>query len=232
MSGFKALNIESDDESDVEVDDTKEIQIEETLKLYQAALKYHSEGPGSFDKAAEAYRQLFESEIFHYPESQTELKRIELYGPSVDVEDGLLDVAAPTGFSSGNLETNNSTLPQILHLSHKNYAQFRLEALAANIETLNVSLRQILADATAALDHFVQALDKDATDLDLWRRTATVGELLNSKRAARFCLEAVLDGDEEGLASLMTLPGLEDSIAGEQLRELVVNLEDQLSTLR
>jgi ABC-type uncharacterized transport system involved in gliding motility auxiliary subunit len=97
----------------------------------------------------------------------------------------LLDVAVPTGFLSGNLETNNSTLPQILHLSHKNYAQFRLEALAANIETLNVNLRQILADATAALDHFVQALDKDATDLDLWRRTATVGELLNSKRAAR-----------------------------------------------
>ena len=232
MSGFKALNIESDDESDIEVDDTKEIQIEETLKLYQAALKYHSEGPSSFDKAAEAYRQLFESEIFHYPESQTELRRIELYGPSVDLEDGLLDIAAPTGFSSGNLETNNSTLPQILHLSHKNYAQFRLEALAANIETLNVSLRQILADATAALDHFVQALDKDATDLDLWRRTATVGELLNSKRAARFCLEAVLDGDEEGLASLMTLPGLEDSIAGEQLRDLVVTLEDQLSIIQ
>ena len=232
MSGFKALNIESDDESDIEVDDTKEIQIEETLKLYQAALKYHSEGPGSFDKAAEAYRQLFESEVFHYPESQTELRRIELYGPSVDLEDGLLDVTAPTGLSSGNLETNNSTLPQILHLSHKNYAQFRLEALAANIETLNVSLRQILADATAALDHFVQALDKDATDLDLWRRTATVGELLNSKRAARFCLEAVLDGDEEGLASLMTLPGLEDSIAGEQLRDLVVTLEDQLSVLQ
>ena len=59
MSTFKALNIESDDESDIEVDDTKEIQIEETLKLYQAALKFHSEGPASFDKAAEAYRQLF-----------------------------------------------------------------------------------------------------------------------------------------------------------------------------
>lgn len=232
MSGFKALNIESDDESDIEVDDSKEIQIEETLKLYQAALKYHSEGPSSFDKAAEAYRQLFDSEIFHYPESQTELKRIELYGPVVDIEDVILDVATPTGYSSGNLETNNSTLPQILHLSHKNYAQFRLEALAANIETLNVNLRQILADATAALDHFVQALDKDATDLDLWRRTATVGELLNSKRAARFCLEAVLEGDEEGLASLMTLPGLEDSIAGEQLRDLVVTLEDQLSSLQ
>ena len=232
MSTFKALNIESDDESDIEVDDTKEIQIEETLKLYQAALKFHSEGPSSFDKAAEAYRQLFESEIFQYPESQAELHRIELYGPTVDVDDSWLDVAVPTGFLSGNLETNNSTLPQILHLSHKNYAQFRLEALAAQIETLNVNLQQIFADASEALDHFVQALDKDATDLDLWRRTATVGDLLNSKRAARFCLEAVLDGDEEGMTSLMTLPGLEDGLAGEQLRELVATLEDQLSVLQ
>jgi hypothetical protein len=232
MSTFKALNIESDDESDIEVDDTKEIQIEETLKLYQAALKFHSEGPASFDKAAEAYRQLFESEIFQYPESQAELRRIELYGPTFDADDSWLDVAAPTGFLSGNLETNNSTLPQILHLSHKNYAQFRLEALAAQIETLNVNLRQIFRDATEALDHFVQALDKDATDLDLWRRTATVGDLLNSKRAARFCLEAVLDGDEEGMTSLMTLPGLEDGLAGEQLRELVATLEDQLSALQ
>ncbi|KAM0720665.1 hypothetical protein Q7P37_004802 [Cladosporium fusiforme] len=232
MSGFKALNIESDDESDIEVDDTKEIQIEETLKLYQTALKYHSEGPASFDKAAEAYRELFNSEIFQYPESQTELRRIELYGPTVESEDDLLDLEVPIGYTTGNLETNNSTLPQILHLSHKNYAQFRLEALAAKIEILNVNLRQILVDASAALDHFVQALDKDATDLDLWRRTATVGELLNSKRAARFCLEAVLDGDEEGLTSLMTLPGLEDGIAGEQLRELVATLEDQLSVLQ
>lgn len=232
MSGFKALNIESDDESDIEVDDTKEIQIEETLKLYQTALKFHSEGPASFNRAADAYRELFESEIFQYPESQTELRRIELYGPNAEVEDDLPEYEVPTGFASGNLETNNSTLPQILHLSHKNYAQFRLEALASKINTLNVNLRQILTDASAALDHFVQALDKDATDLDLWRRTATVGELLNSKRAARFCLEAVLDGDEEGLTSLMTLPGLEDGIAGEQLRELVATLGDQLSVLQ
>ena len=39
MSGFKALNIESDDESDVEVDDTKEIQIEETLKLEETRFR-------------------------------------------------------------------------------------------------------------------------------------------------------------------------------------------------
>lgn len=232
MSGFKALNIESDDESDVEIDDTKEIQIEDALKLYQSALKYHSEGPASFDKAAEAYNDLFQSEIFQYPESQPELRRIELYGPIVDYDDLWLENEGSTGLATVNLETGPSTLPQILHLSHKNYAQFRLEALAANIETLNVNLRHILSDASEALDHFVKALDKDDTDLDLWRRTAAVGEMLNSKRVARFCLEAVLDGDDEGLGSLMSLPGLEDGLAGEQLRDLIAALEDQLSVLQ
>ena len=86
MSGFKPLNIESDDESDIEIDDTKEIQIEDALKLYQSALKYHAEGVDSFDQAAAAYQQLFESECFRYPESQAELRRIELYGPLPELD--------------------------------------------------------------------------------------------------------------------------------------------------
>jgi tetratricopeptide (TPR) repeat protein len=229
MSGFKALNYASDDESDVEVDDTKEIQVEEALKLYQSALKHHAAGPLSFEKAAEAYQQLFKSEIFQYPESQAELRRIELYGPLVEDDDIRLEIDGAAAFATTSLETGSSTLPQILHLSHKNYAQFRLDALAANLDALNLSLQGILGDAAAALDHFVQALDKDETDLDLWRRTATVGEMLDSKRVARFCLEAVLDGDDEGLSSLMTLPGLEDGLAAEGLRELIKELNDQLS---
>jgi hypothetical protein len=233
MSGFKALNIESDDESDIEVDDTKEIQIEEALKLYQAALKYHAEGPDSFDRAAEAYKQLFESDIFKYPESQTELQRIELYGPGPD--DGLLLedlVQKGTKPVANNFDTGPSTLPQILHLSHKNYAQFKLDALSAQFDVLNAGMSQILVEATAALKHFVEALDKDDTDLDLWRRTASVGKMLDSKRAARYCLESVLDGDEENLGAVMSLPGLEEGFAGEELRELVGQLQDQLSYLQ
>nr|POE78620.1 histone transcription regulator 3 like [Quercus suber] len=234
MSGFKALNIESDDESDIEIDDTKEIQIEDALRLYQNALRYHAEGPAAFDKAAEAYKQLFESEIFRYPESQPELRRIELYGPTAETEDYYweeLEVGGPVITTSG-LDTGPSTLPQILHLSHKNYAQFKMEYLSAQIDTLQVDLQQLLADASSALDHFVNALDKDDTDLDLWRRTASVGKILNSKRVARFCLEAVLDGDDEGLNGVMSLPGLEDRLAGEQLRDLVTDLEDRLSLLQ
>lgn len=233
MSGFKALNIESDDESDVEIDDTKELQIEDALKLYQTALKYHAEGPASFDQAAAAYEQLFESDIFKYPESQIELRRIELYGPLADTDDSWED-GAPTGpvVASSGLDTGPSTLPQILHLSHKNYAQFKLEHLTSRLETFNVTLQQILSDAVTALDHFVEALDKDDSDLDLWRRTASVGEMLDSKRAARFCLEAVLDGDDEGLGNVLAQPGLEEGLAGEQLRDLVQQLDDQLSLLQ
>ena len=233
MSGFKALNIESDDESDIEVDDSKEIQIEDALKLYQSALRYHAEGPPSFDQAAEAYRQLFESEIFRYPESQAELRRIELYGPLVETDD-LVDEHLGSGPAvvTNSLDSGPSTLPQILHLSHKNYAQFKLEALTARFEQFNTTLSQILADATTALNHFVEALDKDDTDLDLWRKTAAVGEVLSSKRVARFCLEAVLDGDDEGIDSIFSLPGLEEGFAGERLRELVGELADRLSLLQ
>ncbi|KAK5129708.1 hypothetical protein LTR08_002952 [Meristemomyces frigidus] len=240
MSAWKALNIESDDESDLEIDDTKELQIEDALKLYQTALKYHSEGPASLDKAAEAYHQLFESEIFRYPESQSELRRIELYGPlvTVDDEDGaLLDgYEVPSGdnavAATADLELGPSSLPQILHLAHKNYAQFKLEYLSARLDTVNSTLKHILTEAAAALEHFVQALDKDDSDLDLWRRTAAVGGMLESKRVARFCLEAVLEGDDEGLNGVLSLPGLEEGLAGEQLRELVGKLDDRLSLLQ
>ncbi|WPH02732.1 histone transcription regulator 3 [Acrodontium crateriforme] len=233
MSGFKALNIESDDESDVEIDDTKEIQIEDALKLYHNALKFHAEGPESFEKTAAAYHELFESDIFKYPESQPELRRIHLYGTSSEPDHYVWNDHAPgVVVATASLDTGPSTLPQILHLSHKNYAQFKMEYLTYRIKTTNVDLKQIVADASSALGHFIDALDKDDTDLDLWRRTATVGTILDSRRIARFCLEAVLEGDEEGLTGMYALPGLEEGLAAEQLQELVAQLQDQLSILQ
>ena len=232
MSGFRALNIESDDESDIEVDDTKELQIEDALKLYQNALRLHAEGPSAYDEAAEAYQELFASEIFSYPESQTELRRLELYGPLTDAED--LELSPETGavVASSGFDSGPSTLPQILHLSHKNYAQFKLEYLSARLNTLQLDLKHILADASSALGHFVQALDKDDSDLDLWRRTAAVGEVLDSKRVARFCLEAVLDADEEGGRGVSAFPSLEEGLASDQLRELINELDDQFLKIK
>lgn len=237
MATFKALNIESDDEEDIEIDNTKEIQIEEALKLYQDALKLHAEGPSSYAQAAAAYHALFDSEIFKYPESQSELKRLDLYGPAQDQDDLLQeDEGAPVvGYTVATEENALGTLPQLIHLAQKNYGQFLLESLQHQIvhgTDADVSAHQIEQASVAALNSFVESLDKDDTDADLWRRTAAVGDLLGSRRIARYCLEAVLDADDAGIQAVLSIPGIAESLAGQQLRQLVFNLQDQLSTLQ
>lgn len=232
MASFKALNIESDDESDIIIDDTKEIQIEEALKLYQTALSYHSAGPASFYKAAEAYRELFNSEIFQYPESQNELQRIELYGPAAEGDPYWEHHDGVDLTNLNSLDISSSTLPQILHLSHKNYAQFKLESLAARLDEFQASVQLVVSEANEALDHFVAALDKDDTDVDLWRQTAAVTTLLDSKRIGRLCLEASLDNDDEGLQEMLSMPSFEVRLATQQLDTLVKSLDDHLSSLQ
>jgi len=41
-------------------------------------LKLHAQGPRLFDEAADAYQDLFKSDIFKYPEAKTEYERAEL----------------------------------------------------------------------------------------------------------------------------------------------------------
>jgi tetratricopeptide (TPR) repeat protein len=233
MATFKALNVESDHEEDIEIDDTKEIQIEEALKLYQTALKFHSDGPPSYTQAAEAYRALFESDIFKYPESQQEINRLELYGAPPETDDYYShhqEHIVPTG------ESAPSTLPQIIHLAYKNHGQFLLESLQHELlhstQDVQLNTKHILKASAAALECFVEAIDKDDSDLDLWRRSAAVGEMLGSHRIARFCLEAVLDDDAQGLDSVLSIPGISETLAGQQLRELVAKLHDELSVLQ
>ncbi|KKY14309.1 putative transcriptional corepressor of histone [Diplodia seriata] len=217
MSMFKAINIESDVESDEEVDDTKEIQIEEALKLYQTALKYHSEGPKSYRDAIEAYKALFDSDIFKYAESLSEYRRSELHGdPDYDFMFQEDHEAGPAQLG-GAADSAPNTLPQILHLSYKNHGQFMLEVVEHSLRERQQALLVLDAAAsTAAVDvplrYFAEALDKDDSDLDLWARTASVAALTGSSRITRFCLEAVLDGDDEGLDSIMRLPGLEEGV--------------------
>ena len=230
QSTWHALNVEPEFHEEDDVDDTKEIQIEEALKLYQTALKYHSEGPQSFQKTGEAYRALFESEIFKYNESLSEYRRHELFGDEL-VFDSILDdyETGPVQQAGGN-ESAPNTLPQILHLSHKNHGQFLLETLQHWATQNGAVLQQDGAPhLVEILGHFADALDKEDTDLDLWLRTASVAAMLGSSRITRFCLEAVLDGNDELYDSLLRLPGLEEGFAGHQLRELVSKLEDTLS---
>ncbi|KAL1607138.1 Histone transcription regulator 3 [Nothophoma quercina] len=235
-STWHALNVESDHEDEPEIDDTQEIQIEEALKLYQVALKYHSEGPQSFSKTAAAYKELFDSDIFKYNESLSEYKRHEVFGENL-IFDSILedDFEAGPAQSAGAADSAPNTLPQILHLSYKNHGQFLLESMQHWITQHGPgAIPQVDGwnNIRGALNYFAEALDKEDTDLDLWLRAASVAALLGSKRLARYCLESVMDGNDELWESLLRLPGLEEGLAGQQLRELVGKLEDNVSLMQ
>ncbi|KAH7088445.1 hypothetical protein FB567DRAFT_524401 [Paraphoma chrysanthemicola] len=231
---WRALNVEVEQEVEDEVDDTQEIQIEEALKLYQTALKYHSEGPESYEKTAAAYRELFASDIFKYNESLSEFQRHEVFGESL-VFDSILEDDFEVGPAqvAGAAESAPNTLPQILHLSYKNHGQFLLESMQYWVSQ-HGPLPQLEGwnNIRGALNYFAEALDKEDTDLDLWLRAASVSAMLGSKRLTRYCLEAVLDGNDETWENLLRLPGLEEGFAGQQLRELVGNLEDNVSLMQ
>ncbi|KAI9879370.1 MAG: Histone transcription regulator 3 [Pleopsidium flavum] len=241
QSAFVALNIEPDDDSDDEIDDTKEIQIEEALKLYQIALKLHSQGPEYYPQAAQAYLALFTSEIFKYPESLSEPKRLELYGESSDAEDyEHEDVARHPTVPTVTADGTPSTLPQILYLSYKNHGQFMLDYLKDQLNHADLGNgekadgvhlpKQVIIDTVAATSRlFSEALERDDTDLELWRRTSRLCGLLGSRRIARFCLEAVLDVEGEGIDDVMEFSGLEEAFASQELKELLVALYDQIS---
>ena len=217
------------------------IQIEEALRLYQTALKLHSQGPQSYSQAAEAYLALFNSEIFKYPESLSEPKRLELYGQPLDSEDNYYeDIARESTTVATTTDGTPSTLPQILYLAYKNHGQFLLDYLKDQIDSVgvrngetatgNTTSKQFLIDTVAAaLNLFAEALDRDDTGVELWRRTSRLGGILGSTRIARFCLEAVLDVNGEGTEDATEPLGLEEAFAAQELKDLLDILADELS---
>jgi hypothetical protein len=234
------LNLESDSESDDEVDNTKEIQIEEALKLYQSALKYHSEGPRSYQKAKEAYEELFKSEIFKYAESLSEYSRSDVFGDSPDIDYALIEDVNATGSATISAETAPNTLPQILHLAYKNHGQLIYDILVErenefvrifqeHQDDLTEQARQITQKGEEPLKFFAEALDKDEADVELWSQTASLANFVSSKRLARFCLEAVLDKDDESLEAILQLPGIQETFALKRLKQVVQSIEDDLS---
>jgi len=213
---------------DDEPDDTREVQIEEALKIYATALKYHSQGARTLKDAGEAYEELFQSEIFTYPESLSEHKRSELYGQA-DLE-VIYETAPEFEPVAVSTETAPSTLPQILHLSYKNRGQYYLDLLESELAQENHQHEaQDRQTASKALADFVDALDKDDDDVDLWRRAAKVGGVLGSNRIARFCLEGAVDGDEQDTDDVLGVPNIETGIAAEDLVKLENTMEDELS---
>ena len=191
-----------------------------------------------YDAAEVAYRELFRSEIFSYPESLSEAQRLELYEDVEDSQDDLDDAMAPTLVAPvTNTDGAPSTLPQILYLAYKNHGQFILDRLKHQLCRLETDIRsnndqiqqQNALAASASLKLFVEALDRDESDLQLWRQTSRIGGFLGSQRITRFCLEAVLDSDENDFGAWAEPLGLEEGFAIEQLKPLLRSLEDQLS---
>ena len=218
------------------VGELNEQQIEEALKLYQNALKLHSQGPDSFEEAEAAYDALFNSEIFSYPESLTEARRLGLREEKVGDEDDSddSDFTMPVAISHGGNDGATNSLTQLLYLSYKNHAQFLLDRITyemsqsgGSLETSSPSSLQIrdpLPIAAESLGLFGEALGRDDTDLDLWRRTSKIGNLLGSHRIARFSLEAALASGAEDSPM-----GIERQFAEEELRDLLSLTYDQVS---
>lgn len=206
------------------------------MKLYQNALKLHSQGPQYFDQAEEAYQALFRSEVFTYLESLSEAQRVDFYDNAAETStrtDGSL-IIEPVASSDGT----PSTLPQILYLSYKNHGHFLLDRLKHRLHTgwnegldadqLKNAQQGISEAISSSLTLLVEALDRDDTDLELWRQLSRIGESLGSTRLARFCLEVVVDRDEVSPDAWLDPLGLQEIFATDRLTSLLRRLNDDL----
>ena len=216
---------------------TQCLKIEEALKLYQNALKLHSQGSDFFAEAEAAYDELFASEIFKYPESLSEEKWLEIYGDA-DLDEDANEVGPDVSLPAAALDTNPNSLPQILYLAHKNFGQFRLDKLKYRLSRLEIELLdkraskvngEINQAANTGLEHLAEALGRDDSDLELWRRVSRLSEYLGSHRLARFCLESVLDEVEDSLVEEPDFSNLEHRFAAERLRHILQKLQDPAS---
>ncbi|QQK41148.1 Tetratricopeptide-like helical [Penicillium digitatum] len=228
MSSWVALNVEPDEAVEEEVDDTKELQIEEALKLYHSALKLHSQGPEHYSQAAEAYEALLNSEIFKYPESISDFKR----GAFDDAHDEF----ATESITEFNVNDSTSSLFQTLYLSYKNHGKFVLDSVESSIrippqtpESEQETQRKLTKASRTALGSFGDALERDDSDLNLWRQSARLSSSLNSYRLSRYCLESVLADDYNRLELRPEQLGLEEIFAEQRLRSTLQSLFDKLS---
>ncbi|CAL3963505.1 unnamed protein product [Diplocarpon coronariae] len=225
-SAFTALNIIPDENPEDEIDNTKELQIEEALKLYQIALKLHAQGPDHYSEAAQAYTNLFKSEIFNYPESETEFLRLD---KQTDVEFTEASYSLGLDIAAAAAEAAPSTLPQILFLSHKNHGQFILDCVRGSLRHEPLPDHALDYQAKAAIDNFALALASDESDTELWRRAARIGSMLGSRRIARYCLEAAVEVDDDPTVAEVDPMSLEEGFAGEELKQQLVVLGDKTS---
>jgi hypothetical protein len=168
----------------------------------------------------------------------SELNRSESF-PEYDelLHEAFVPIQQPLILTSDNAP---NTLPQIIHLSYKNHGLFGLDVLRHRLSVNpppDHDLQIHIANAVKKpLGEFADALDKDDTDLDLWRYSACVALLAGSYRIARFSLESVLDGDPTRQEGVYDSLGIDETLAAHQLYNLLQGLQDDLalisSTLR
>ncbi|KAI5296500.1 Histone transcription regulator 3 [Ascosphaera acerosa] len=227
MSVFTALNVETDTDTEDEVDYTRELQIEEALKLYQNALKLQSQGPQSFRECEEAYQALFKSEIFSYPEASGWSRRAlqsEYPGPETGSDDD-------TDGELASEAVDSHVLLQTVSLAYKNRGQFILDKLRSSLATLPDDAARSGAheQVVEAIRLFTEALDRDESDIDLWRRTAKLAMHSRSDRVSRFCLESITDTDVATDTEERGALTLERTIAEHELRNALQRLCDDAS---
>jgi hypothetical protein len=233
MSSWVALNVEPDEAIEEEVDDTKELQIEEALKLYYSALKLHSQGPGFYSQAAEAYEALLNSDIFKYPESLSDFKR-GVFDDAQALE--VADDSITESLTEFNINDSTSSLFQTLYLSYKNYGKFVLDSVQDSIRTSpqtseneQETQNKLTEASRKALISFGDALERDDSDLNLWRQSGRLSSSLHSYRLSRYCLESVLADDDNRLELRPEQLGLEEIFAEERLRSTLQSLFDKMS---
>ncbi|KAK0654325.1 putative histone transcription regulator 3 [Cercophora samala] len=233
MPAFQAINVEPDEIVDEEIDNTRDIQVEDALKLFQTALKLHSQGPKFFDDAADAYNALFGSEIFKFPEAKTEYERAEAG------EDGILAVeptfATVLDAAGAEADSLSSSLPQAFYLAYKNHGQFIVDRIKRKIRKASVAKAAafedpaVLDDARKALEDFSAALDRDPSDAELWRKTARIAAFLKSSRISRYSLEAAIELDDDPAVDEVEPPSLAEGYAGEDLKDQLQVLGDDIA---
>lgn len=198
------------------------------MKLYQSALKLHAQGPKYFEQASDAYDALFKSEIFKSPESITEFTRFE-QNPDAEYE-AEISFSVAVDLAEAGPDGSSSTLPQILYLAYKNHGQFIMDCLKHQIRTSRDIPREALrSQAKRALDEFCQALVRDESDTELWRKASRIGTFLGSQAIARYCLEAAVEVDDDPTLGEVEPGGLEEGFAGTQLNGLLKDLSDEVS---
>lgn len=87
----------------------------------------------------------------------------------------------------------------------------------------------LLPQAHSALLQFCEALARDESDTELWRRAARVGALLGSRTIARYCLEAAVEVDDDPTQGEVEPAGIEEGFAGMQLKEHLEVLSDDVA---